>query len=77
MAEKTGASIAEFRDEVVNVKKAVDSSLSFLDQTAETAATDPRKAFEAFDKAVDDVESARVRAGKRANDIKTGGEGRS
>lgn len=72
-AEKTGVRIAEFREEVVNVKKAVDTSMSLLNQTVESAATDPRKAFEAFAKSVDDVESARAEAGNRAATVKAEG----
>ncbi len=72
-ADKTGEGIAEFRDEVVNVKKAVDGAMSNLSQTAADAATDPRKAFEKFSKSVDQVENARAKAGKRAADVKAAG----
>jgi len=73
-ADKTGKGIADFRDEVVNLKKAVDGALANLTLTTETAATDPRKAYEAFAKSVNEVESARARAGKRAADMKAAGE---
>lgn len=72
-ADKTGAGIADFRDEVVNVKKAVDGAMALLSQTTEDAATDPRKAFTAFAKSVDKVEDARQKAAKRANDVKAQG----
>jgi len=72
-ADKTGAGIAEFRDEVVNLKKAVDSTMALLAQTTENATTDPRKAFAAFAKSVDKVEDARAKAGKRAADVKAAG----
>jgi len=72
-ADKTGEGIASFRAEIINLKKAVDNTMSLLGQTSETAATDPRKAFEAFSKSVDKVESARARAGKRAADVKAAG----
>jgi uncharacterized phage infection (PIP) family protein YhgE len=72
-ADKTGQGIAEFRDEVLNVKKAVDESMTALNQTAEAAATDPRKAFDTFSKSVDKVESARNKAAKRAADVKAAG----
>lgn len=72
-ADKTGEGIAEFREEVVNVKKAVDGAMSNLSQTAADAATDPRKAFEKFSKSVDQVDNARVKAGKRAAEMKAAG----
>ena len=73
-ADKTGAGIASFRDEVVNLKHAVDGAMENLNDTAETAATDPRKAFQAFAKSVDKVESARAKVGKRAADMKAAGD---
>lgn len=73
-ADKTGAGIADFRDEVVNVKKAVDGTMALLNQTTETAATDPRKAFNAFAKSVDQVEKSREKAAKRAADVKAAGQ---
>jgi len=72
-ADKTGASIADFHNEVVNVKKAVDGTMTLLSQITETAATDPRKAFNAFAKSVDKVEDARAKAAKRAADVKAAG----
>ena len=72
-ADKTGEGIADFRDEVVNLKKAVDVNMTSLRQISESAATDPRKAFEAFAKSVDKVEDARAKAGKRAADVKAAG----
>lgn len=73
-ADKTGASIADFHNEVVNVKKAVDGTMALLNQTTETAATDPRKAFAAFAKSVDKVEDARGKAAKRAADVRAAGQ---
>jgi len=72
-ADKTGAGIAEFRDEVINLKKAVDGTMALLSQTTENATTDPRKAFTAFAKSVDKVEDARQKAAKRAADVKSEG----
>jgi len=72
-ADKTGEGIANFHKEVVNLKKAVDGSMASLTQITETAAADPRKAFEAFAKSVDKVEDARARVSKRAADVKAAG----
>jgi len=55
------------------VKKAVDNSMEVLNQTTETATTDPRKAFKAFAKSVDQVEKSRNKAAKRAADVKAAG----
>jgi hypothetical protein len=73
-AETTGTSINEYREEVVNVKMAVDISMAYLDQTVETAATDPRQAFGAFEKSVDGLEDAWTKAGKRAETVKAEGD---
>ncbi|MCL4181063.1 MAG: DUF2959 family protein [Verrucomicrobia bacterium] len=72
-ADKTGASIAEFRDEIVNIKKEVDATLLALDKITQTANTDPRKAFKEFDKSVPRVDSAAQKAKKRSEDMKTKG----
>ncbi len=73
LADKTGASIAEFRDEIVNVKKEVEATLAGLDKVVTTAATDPRKAFKDYDKAVPRVDEAAKKAKKRAEDMKAKG----
>jgi hypothetical protein len=73
-ADKTGAGIAEFRDEILNVKKEVDATMVALDKIVTTAATDPRKAFKEFDKAVPRVDSAAKKAKKRAEDMKEKGQ---
>jgi hypothetical protein len=74
LAEKTGASIAEFRDEIVNIKREVDVTLAALDKVVTTAATDPRKAFQEFDKAVPRIDDAAKKAKKRADDMKARGQ---
>jgi hypothetical protein len=73
-ADKTGASIAEFRDEIVNIKKEVDATVTALDKIVTTATTDPRKAFKEFDKAVPRVDDAAKKAKKRAEDMKARGQ---
>ena len=45
LADKVGTDIAEFRDEIVDVKKAVDVTMAALDKIVAQATTDPRKAF--------------------------------
>lgn len=74
LADKTGASIAEFRDEIVNVKKSVDATMVALDKVVTTAATNPRDAFKDFSKSVPKVEDAAKNAKKRAEDMKARGQ---
>lgn len=74
LADKVGASIAEFRDEIVGVKKAVDATMAALDKIVTDAAVDPRKAFRVFDDSVPKVDSAAARARKRAEDMKARGQ---
>lgn len=73
-ADQTGKGIAEFRNELVNLKKSVEASLASLSQTTETAVTDPRKAYQTFAKSIDNVEEARARVGKRAAEVKAAGD---
>jgi len=74
LADKTGASIAEFRDEIVTIKKEVDATMAALDKIVTTAATDPRKAFKDFDKAVPRIDNAAKKARKRGEEIKARGQ---
>ena len=73
-ADRTGAGIAEYRDEVINVKTAVDTTLQSMDQIEVTADTDPRKAFERFSADVAALDSAAAKAEKRGQDMKAQGE---
>jgi hypothetical protein len=73
-ADKTGASIAEFRDEIVGIKKAVDGTLAALDKVATSANTDPRKAFKEFDTSIPRVDAAAAKAKKRADDMRSRGK---
>jgi uncharacterized protein (DUF2342 family) len=72
-ADKTGAGIAEFRDELVNGKKAIDATMKALGDIAATATTDPRKAFERYSKAVANLESTAEKVRKRADDMRAQG----
>ena len=72
-ADKTGAGIAEFRDEIVKGKIAIDNTMNALDHIAATANTDPRKAFEAYSKAVESLESCANKVRKRGQDMREQG----
>ena len=74
LADKVGVDIAEFRDEIVDVKKAVDTTMAALDKIVTQATVDPRKAFKAFDSSVPKIDSAAAKAKKRADDMKARGK---
>ena len=74
LADKVGADIAEFRDEIVDTKKAVDTTIAALDKIVAEATVDPRKAFKAFDGSVPKIDSAAAKAKKRAADMKERGK---
>jgi hypothetical protein len=57
-ADKTGEAINTLRNDVVNMKYAVDHSMKALDQVVAAASTNPRKPYEDFAKSVDKVEAA-------------------
>src|SRR5215471_3848642 len=57
-ADKTGESITTLRNDVVNIKAAVDGSMTALDGLEAAASTNPRPAYETFAKSVDKVEDA-------------------
>jgi hypothetical protein len=73
-ADKTGAGIAEYRDEVLNVQKAVKETIRSMDQVEVTANTDPRKAFEQFSKSLAALDAAAAKAEKRGQEMKSKGE---
>ena len=72
-ADKTGQGIADFRAEVLNLKKTVDESMAALDLTVETASTNPRAAFETFSASVGNVEAARNKVTQRAAAVSAAG----
>jgi hypothetical protein len=74
LADKVGTDIAEFRDEIVDVKKAVDTTMAALDKIVAQATVDPRKAFKAFDSSVPKIDSAAAKAKKRADDMRERGK---
>jgi Protein of unknown function (DUF2959) len=73
-ADKTGAGIAEFRDEIINGKKCIDATMKSLDSIAASATTDPRKAFEQYSKSVANLESSAAKIKKRAQDMRQQGQ---
>ena len=74
LADKTGVSISEFRDEIVDVKNQVDATLASLDKVVAQATIDPRKAFKEFEKNVPRIDSAAARAKKRGTEMKEKGK---
>lgn len=73
-ADKTGAGIAEFRDEIVNGKKAIDATMKALSDIAATANTDPRKAFEQYTKSVSNLESTAAKIRSRGQSMQEQGQ---
>ena len=73
-ADKTGAGIAEFREEIVNGKKAIDATMKSLSDIAATANTDPRKAFTQYSKDVSNLESTANKIRKRAQAMQEQGQ---
>ena len=73
-ADKTGEGIANFRQEVLNGKKAIDDTMTSLDAVAASATTDPRAAFEKYSKSVANLESTSNKIKKRAEDMRGQGK---
>jgi hypothetical protein len=73
-ADKTGEGIAQFHDEIVNLKKNVDETLHGMSEIELTADTDARKAFEKFSRSVNELADAADKAQKRGAAIKADGE---
>src|SRR5215475_12811890 len=74
LADRVGVSIAEFRDEIVDVKKAVDVTMAALIKIVAEATVDPRKAFREFNNSVPRIDSAAAKAKKRAEEMKARGK---
>jgi hypothetical protein len=73
-ADRTGQGISEFRAEILNVSKAVDATMSSLDQIAATANSNPRQAYEGFSRSLADLDSAATKAKKRGDDMRAQGQ---
>jgi len=74
LADKTGQGIADFRDEIVAGKKAVDATMASLNQIAVSASSNPRKAYEQYCKDVQNLQTAADKARKRAQDMREAGQ---
>lgn len=73
-ADKTGAGIAEFRDEIVKGKTAIDATMKSLGEIAMSANTDPRKPFERYSKDVGNLESVAASVRKRGQEMQQQGQ---
>ena len=73
-ADKTGAGIADFREEIVIGQKAIDACMKSLTDIAATANSDPRKAFKQYTKDVDKLESTAAKIRKRAQNMREQGQ---
>ncbi len=73
-ADKTGAGIAKFREEITKAKLAVDDTVKSLGQVAVTANTNPRDAFKQFSKSLANLESTSAKAKKQAQDVRAQGQ---
>jgi hypothetical protein len=73
-ADKTGAGIAQFRDEIAKAKLAVDNTVKALGQVAVTANTNPREAFKEYSKSLANLEAAAAKAKKQSQDVKAQGQ---
>ena len=73
-ADKTGAGIAQFREEISKAKLAVDDTVKSLGQVAVSANTNPREAFQQYSKSLANLESTAAKAKSRAADMKAQGQ---
>lgn len=73
-ADKTGAGIAQFREEIAKAKLAVDDTVKSLGQVAVTADTNPRAAFQQYSKSLANLEATAAKAKSRAAEMKASGQ---
>jgi hypothetical protein len=73
-ADKTGQGIADFREEIVKGKQAIDTTMATLNQIEVQAVSNPRKAYEKFCKDVANLDSVAAKAKKRGQDMKEQGQ---
>jgi len=73
-ADKTGAGIAQFREEIGKAKLAVDDTVKALGQVAVSANTNPRQAFQQFSKSLANLDSTAAKAKSRAAEMKAAGQ---
>ncbi len=72
--DRTGEGIAEYREEIVNGSKAIDATMKALNDIAASATTDPRKAFEAYSKSVNKLQSAADKVMDRSKSMQADGK---
>ena len=73
-AEKTGASIAAFRNDVLNICKATDTTMAALNQIIATANNGPTKAYNSFANSLEKLDGAVKTAKARAQEIQAAGD---
>jgi hypothetical protein len=73
-AERTGDRITAFRDEAINIQKAIDATAAALDELVDKAHVDPRGPFRQFGRAVEGVEKAHQASVRRADDMRAEGK---
>ena len=73
-ADKTGKGIAEFREEIVKGRQAIDATMASLNQIEVQAVSNPRQAYEKFCKNVSNLDSIVAKAKKRGEDMKQQGQ---
>ena len=73
-ADKTGAGIASFREEIAKAKLAVDDTVKSLGQVAVTANTNPRDAFKQYSRSLANLEATADKAKKRSAEVKAQGQ---
>ena len=72
-ADRTSKRIADFGDQVLEMKVAVDEVTRTLSGLVEAPTADPRKAHRLFTRAVDRLEAADAKANQRADRMRTEG----
>jgi len=72
-ADRTSKRIADFGDQVLEMKVAVDEVTRTLSGLVEAPTADPRKAYRLFTRAVDRLEAADAKANQRADRMRTEG----
>jgi hypothetical protein len=72
-ADRTSRRIADFRDQVVEIQRAVDGVTASLVGLVEAPGGDPRRPYRQFNRAVDRLEAADAKANKRADRMRAQG----
>jgi hypothetical protein len=73
-ANKTGESIAAFRNDVLNISKATDATMAALNKVIVTANNDPTKAYNTFADSLNKLDGAVATAKARAQEIQAQGD---